>query len=56
MIFRKILSYWKSFVVDEEQAMAILVDLHVITCTNPGSMLNLCFFVRIESTWAQRPT
>src|SRR5215471_8860201 len=53
--FRQILRNRPAFAVYEQQAMAVLVDLHVIACTDPGAVLGLFGRVRIETAWAERP-
>ena len=43
-----------SFVIYEQQAVAVLVDLHIIASTYPGAMLRFGFLVRIEMARTER--
>jgi hypothetical protein len=56
MIFRQVLRDGLAFAVYEQQAMAVLVNLHFIAGTDPRTMLDLFGCVRIETTRAQRPS
>ncbi len=52
---RQVLGYWQAFLVHEQQAVAIFVNLHVVAGTNPCPVRDFFFFVWIEATGAQRP-
>ena len=43
-----------SFVIHEQQAVAVLVNLHIIASAYPGAMLRFSLLVRIETARTQR--
>jgi len=54
MVFGQILRDGKTFRVYEQQAVAIFVDLHVITGADPRAMFDLFLLVRIKAAGTQR--
>src|SRR5215472_7362345 len=54
VILWKVLGNRKPFFVHKQEAVAIFVDLHIVACADPGTVLDLFGFVRIKAARAQR--
>jgi hypothetical protein len=48
VVFWQILSDWVPILRHEKETMTILIDLHVVACTNPRAMLKLLLGIWIE--------
>lgn len=55
VILRQVFRDWLSFAGHEEQTMAVLVDLHVITSTNPSAVASFLDRVWREAARTKRP-
>src|SRR5262245_104997 len=53
VIHRQVLCHRLSFRSHEQQAVAVLVDLHIVTGAYPGAMFHFGFLVGIEAARAQ---
>src|SRR5262249_33992907 len=54
VVFGQVLGDGKAFAVHEQQAVAVFVDLHVITGADPSAMLDFFVLVRIKAARAER--
>jgi len=45
----------QTVLINEEQSMAVFVDLHVVAGADPSAVLDLFFFAGIEAAGAKRP-
>jgi len=44
----------QTLLINEEQSMAVFVDLHIVTRADPGAVLDLFFFAGVEATGTER--
>ena len=56
VVFWQILGYREPFLVDEQETMAIFVNLHVVAGAYPGAVGGFFLLVGVETARAQRPT
>ncbi len=54
MIFGQVLGNGQTGAVHKQKAVAVFVNLHVITGADPGAMFDLLGLVRIEAARAER--
>jgi hypothetical protein len=54
MILRQILRNRDAFGIHKQQSMAVFVDLHLVTGTDPATHRGFCSFVRIKITGTER--
>ena len=54
MIHWQVLSNWSPLIVHKKQAMAVLVDLHIIAGAYPGAMFRFRFLVGVETARTER--
>src|SRR2546428_1452399 len=56
VVLGQVLGDWHALLGDEEQAVAVLVLLHLLARADPAPLLGLCLGVRIEVAGAERTT